>query len=302
MKKRKYVSPIYIDSLPKLLAPNGYVYVIQDVDVTKRCKIGKTNYPARRLKEFGVIFPFKFEVLLVKKVDDAFEAESFLHSQFQRDRTRGEWFNLSDSQLHRILEWDPSSIIMKRRKRPVPKSNLTDTETYDVLRLDEDWTDTSHEEMDFEHDELLDEDSFESFVPEGDIEDSIMMLENAAGIDLSGVILQGMELWGRDFSDAILWGADLSYANLAGSDFTGADLTDTDLTGANLTGAILTECNLTGAKLNGANLAKANLKKADLTTADLSKAILNKAMIDQSTTLPNGTNWSAQSETFQLTV
>jgi len=34
-----------------------YVYVIQDVDVSRYCKIGRTNKPSKRLQRFDVVLP-----------------------------------------------------------------------------------------------------------------------------------------------------------------------------------------------------------------------------------------------------
>lgn len=67
---------------------------------------------------------------------------------------------------------------------------------------------------------------------------------NYSGVNLSGRILNEIQLSEQDlrktnFSGSRLRGADLSYANLEGADLSGADLTSADLTGANLSGAVL---------------------------------------------------------------
>ena len=53
MKNLKKLSRKYVYSLPKLRAPEGYVYVLQNMVHVHVIKIGKTNNPARRVYEYG---------------------------------------------------------------------------------------------------------------------------------------------------------------------------------------------------------------------------------------------------------
>ena len=90
--------------LPKLEAPAGYVYIIQDVDFSNRYKIGRTNHPRTRLNKFGVELPFKTEVVHILRTDDAVATERDLHKKFSKSHARGEWFDLDDAQLRAIRQ------------------------------------------------------------------------------------------------------------------------------------------------------------------------------------------------------
>jgi uncharacterized protein YjbI with pentapeptide repeats len=74
------------------------------------------------------------------------------------------------------------------------------------------------------------------------------------GCDLSGAVLNRLNLAGADLSGANLAGARLYLANLAGADLRNANLQGAALGGADLAGADLTGANLTGAVLEGAYL------------------------------------------------
>ncbi len=89
-------------TLPKLEAPAGYVYVIQDVSHTRQYKIGRTNHPATRLNQFGVQLPFETEVVAILRTTDASALEQELHQHYAAQRTRGEWFELTDADIQEI--------------------------------------------------------------------------------------------------------------------------------------------------------------------------------------------------------
>lgn len=103
------VSAKNYQNLPRLEHPAGYVYIIQDVEVSKAYKIGRTNHPKRRLNRFGVELPFKTEVIHILRTDNAVEAEKRLHEKYARRHKRGEWFDLSEEQLEEIRQMGMSS-------------------------------------------------------------------------------------------------------------------------------------------------------------------------------------------------
>jgi len=107
--------------LPKLEAPAGYVYVIQDVDFSNRYKIGRTNHPRTRLNKFGVELPFKTEVVHILRTENAVATESDLHKRFAKSHARGEWFDLDDAQLQEIRRLGQP----KRQHRPGTVANRT---------------------------------------------------------------------------------------------------------------------------------------------------------------------------------
>lgn len=101
--------------------------------------------------------------------------------------------------------------------------------------------------------------------------------------------------------DGSLNGANLLGANLPGANMSFASLEDTNLAesnlpgvfllGANLPGANLCKANLQSAHLVGANLQDANLIGVNLKGANLIGANLKGTIVDETTTLPDGTNW-----------
>ena len=100
----RYLEKHEWESLPKLDAPAGYVYLLQDVDVTGYFKIGYTNNPERRLNDFGVELPFKTEVIDIIETDNARSLERELHRRYAGKRRKGEWFDLSAAEVKAISD------------------------------------------------------------------------------------------------------------------------------------------------------------------------------------------------------
>lgn len=73
----------------------GYVYIIQDIDISKLFKIGMTNKPFDRMYTFGVKLPFETELIHVIPSRNAYHLEQTLHARFAAKRVNGEWFDLS---------------------------------------------------------------------------------------------------------------------------------------------------------------------------------------------------------------
>ena len=122
---------------------------------------------------------------------------------------------------------------------------------------------------------------------------------NLQGANLRGIVaqralfrgtnLQAADLENADLLEAVFWGtnlqgADLSYANLQRTGFHNTNLQGADLHDANLQGAGWTSSapfNLGGANLQGANLQEMSLAFA---------------IFDANTTLPDGTNWTLDTD------
>ena len=123
--------------------------------------------------------------------------------------------------------------------------------------------------------------------------------------DLSGMDLRGADVSDTDLRSANLSDADLSDADLSDADLRRADLINAALSDANLSDATLLIVTLFGANLSDADLRRANLVNADLSAANLSGANLTnanleraafahylwKATLDETTTLPDGSNY-----------
>lgn len=317
MKRLKKLSRKYVNSLPKLKAPEGYVYLLQNTVHVDVFKIGKTNYPARRVYEFGVLNPYPLSVIFVKRASNASAAETHLHRRFRKSRLEGEWFKLNETDINVIEKWDVSRIQppKPKKKQITRKPTRRRKQIKQIGWSERDWseeewlstdseidTDVDYDEWDFEaadnqHWELEDTDVD---LPEGDVEDTIEF-ENLAGKNLAGMILSAKDLSHRDLSYANLWGSDLSYTYFVSSDLTEVDFTDAEMQDTDLRHANLKNSNLTGADLRGASLVGANLQGANLTAAELSKAVLTGAIYDEFTILPNGKLWSSEADITRFT-
>tara|TARA_Y100000310_G_scaffold45162_1_gene42129 strand:- start:632 stop:1027 length:396 start_codon:yes stop_codon:yes gene_type:complete len=93
--------------------------------------------------------------------------------------------------------------------------------------------------------------------------------------ELDGIVEEGANLYGENFSHAFLFRSYLVGANLKRANFDHATLSWSDLRGANLS-----EANLEGAGLNNANLRGANLTGANLYEASLRGTNLEGMIID----------------------
>jgi protein-tyrosine kinase len=152
-----------------------------------------------------------------------------------------------------------------------------------------------------------------SFNPcsEIDLHNANLYKADLQGADLSYANLREAFLFRSVLNEACLCHADLQGANLAATDFQGANLGVADLQRAVLFQANLREANLALAKLNGANLFGADLREAnlsyaylqgaDFSGADLEGAILNRAKLDHDTCLPDGTQWTPETDLAQFT-
>jgi hypothetical protein len=131
---------------------------------------------------------------------------------------------------------------------------------------------------------------------------------NLNGADLNGADLQGVRLADASLHDAdlrgvvlnentVFQGADMQGANLSGLDMRVIALgMDFGARPANLAGA-----NLSGADLRGVNVREVNLAGADLSAAKLEGANLTDALFDETTILPDGSNWSPQTDMARFT-
>jgi len=96
-----------------------------------------------------------------------------------------------------------------------------------------------------------------------------------------GVVFDGCDLHGQNFSNMDLSEASFRNANLNGADLSGANLTESqfqysDMSMANLTKAKFNQANLTAAKLSGATINQTDFRGADLSFANLTKAKARK--------------------------
>jgi len=316
-------------SYPPLEEPAGYVYIIQDVEISKRYKIGRTTHPATRLNT--TFIPVKIEFVAFIPTEDDESTEKDLHNCYAKNRKVREWFDLNKSQLQEIDERAKNARISGKHV-PHGISCINGISYIDVghdflnsMVLDLSRTNLSGVSLvsaylsganlmdaDLSGAKLMDADLTDADLSGAKLWKANLTGANLSGADLWKADLSGAKLWKAKLKDARLWGADLSGANLWKAKLKDARLWDANLSGANLSGAKLWDANLSGAKLRSANLTGADLKGAKLRDADLMEANLTNARLWEadlkgaklmdadlimnakfytSTILPDGTCW-----------
>lgn len=85
---------------------SGYVYLLQDIDVTHYYKIGKTNKPENRINHFDTMLPFEIRVVHVISSKNCDALEAMLHHQYADKHVRGEWFSLSNEDVEWITRME----------------------------------------------------------------------------------------------------------------------------------------------------------------------------------------------------
>ena len=99
-----------------------------------------------------------------------------------------------------------------------------------------------------------------------------------------GCYLDGAQLVGANFKDAVLYWGGFFEAKLDGAIFEGANLQGADLTGASCVGTNFRRANLGRDNLGGSS----QLQGVDLTGAILNHAVLGGAEYDEHTVFPKG--------------
>lgn len=79
----------------------GYVYLVGSTNFGWY-KIGKSARPETRVKELGILLPFKVEVVGIWKAQNHHIAEKALHEKFSAFRLNGEWFRLDRKQIEAL--------------------------------------------------------------------------------------------------------------------------------------------------------------------------------------------------------
>ena len=86
---------------------SGYVYLI-GTPVFGWYKIGKSKTPTIRVKDLGILLPFKIKVIGVWKAADHHLMEQTLHEMFANNRINGEWFEFERKEVYKIADTIPS--------------------------------------------------------------------------------------------------------------------------------------------------------------------------------------------------
>lgn len=82
----------------------GYVYLMHGIG-TEWYKIGLSIDPDKRRVSLETKSPYEIELLNAHKVDDMYTEEAFWHEKFAEKRANGEWFTLSEDDVHEFTMW-----------------------------------------------------------------------------------------------------------------------------------------------------------------------------------------------------
>jgi hypothetical protein len=97
----RYLSQGEIDGF----ARGQYVYVLHEVEVTGRFKIGKATLPRARFTEYTK-WPFRWQVVCIIPTKDMHTLERQFHQQYQHKRIPGsEWFTLNPTDVLDIVTY-----------------------------------------------------------------------------------------------------------------------------------------------------------------------------------------------------
>lgn len=87
----------------------GYVYLIGS-STFRWYKIGKAKTPEIRVKDLGILLPFKISVHAVWKANDHHSMEKLLHAKYDANRINGEWFEFNRADIVSLIESIPQEV------------------------------------------------------------------------------------------------------------------------------------------------------------------------------------------------
>ncbi len=80
----------------------GYVYLMKS---GRYYKIGRSSSVERRNYDLGIILPEEIKIIHKIKTDDPSGIERYWHNRFEEKRKKGEWFELSNSDVKAFKKW-----------------------------------------------------------------------------------------------------------------------------------------------------------------------------------------------------
>lgn len=87
---------------------SGYVYLI-GTPTFGWYKIGKSIKPEVRIKDLGILLPFKVEVIGVWKAENHHLLEKTLHEMYSEHKINGEWFEFTRTKIIDLTECIPDA-------------------------------------------------------------------------------------------------------------------------------------------------------------------------------------------------
>lgn len=85
---------------------SGYVYLIGN-SIFNWYKIGKSVTPEIRVKDLGILLPFKIKVYSIWKAENHHLMESTMHEMYSKNKINGEWFEFSGEEIGKLINSIP---------------------------------------------------------------------------------------------------------------------------------------------------------------------------------------------------
>lgn len=115
----------------------GYVYLI-GTPIFGWYKIGKSRTPEVRIKDLGILLPFKIHILGVWKAANHHLMESSLHEIYSNKRINGEWFEFSRKEAFEMFNSIPAEARIyptEMSEHPLDKFSNVDEDTKNSKRV-----------------------------------------------------------------------------------------------------------------------------------------------------------------------
>ena len=111
----------------------GYVYFI-GTPIFGWYKIGKSITPEVRIKDLGILLPFKIEVIAVWSAQNHHAMEKVLHEIYAANRINGEWFEFTKDAAFAVVDNIPAETRIYSKYSDVDKFDYFSNITADVKK------------------------------------------------------------------------------------------------------------------------------------------------------------------------
>lgn len=103
----------------------GYVYLI-GTPTFGWYKIGKSITPEVRIKDLGILLPFKIEVIAVWEADNHHNMEKAMHELYAANKINGEWFEFNKKEIQILISKIPESARASLNEKVVKFTNIAE--------------------------------------------------------------------------------------------------------------------------------------------------------------------------------
>lgn len=93
--------------MPLITSYRGFIYLLGSKKFGWY-KIGRCTTPRIRIRELGILLPFKVELFALWKVENPVSCEKHFHLQFEGAHINGEWFSLHEETINVLINSETS--------------------------------------------------------------------------------------------------------------------------------------------------------------------------------------------------